>query len=42
MNRLIHIGNCLTNTSALERELDFMVYALYGLSEEEISIVEGE
>lgn len=29
------------DTSALEREIDFMVYALYGLSEEEISIVEG-
>lgn len=29
------------DTSALEREIDFMVYALYGLSEEEICIVEG-
>ena len=29
------------DTSALEREIDFMVYALYGLSEEEIGIVEG-
>lgn len=28
------------DTAALEREIDFMVYALYGLSEEEISIVE--
>ena len=28
------------DTSALEREIDFMVYALYGLSEEEIKIVE--
>ncbi|MFK7050808.1 hypothetical protein FLACOL_02330 [Flavobacterium columnare] len=29
------------DTSALEKEIDFMVYALYGLSEEEISIVEN-
>ncbi|SHO74182.1 DUF7149 domain-containing protein [Flavobacterium cucumis] len=29
------------DTSDLEREIDFMVYELYGLSEEEISIVEG-
>jgi hypothetical protein len=29
------------DTSALEREIDFMVYELYGLSEEEIRIVEG-
>ena len=29
------------DTAALEREIDFMVYALYGLSEEEIGIVEG-
>ncbi|TAF08010.1 MAG: type II restriction endonuclease [Flavobacteriia bacterium] len=29
------------DASALEREIDFMVYALYGLSEEEISIVEN-
>lgn len=27
---------------ALERELDQIVYQLYGLSEEEIRIVEGE
>ncbi len=26
--------------SALEREIDFMVYGLYGLSEEDIKIVE--
>lgn len=30
-----------TDTTALEREIDFMVYALYGLSEEEIEIVEN-
>jgi hypothetical protein len=29
------------DTAALEREIDFMVYALYGLSEEEISIVDN-
>jgi len=29
------------DTTALEREIDFMVYELYGLSEEEIGIVEG-
>lgn len=29
------------DTSALEREIDFMVYALYGLSDEEIGIVEN-
>jgi hypothetical protein len=29
------------DTSALEREIDFRVYELYGLSEEEIGIVEG-
>ncbi len=29
------------DTTALEREIDFMVYILYGLSEEEIGIVEG-
>jgi len=28
------------DTTALEREIDVMVYALYGLSEEEIKIVE--
>lgn len=33
--------NPAADTSALEREIDFMVYELYGLSEEEISIVEG-
>jgi hypothetical protein len=29
------------DTSALEREIDRMVYELYGLTEEEILIVEG-
>ncbi|KYG83466.1 hypothetical protein AWN68_01290 [Roseivirga echinicomitans] len=34
-------GNPQANTSALEREIDLMVYALYALSEEEVEIVEG-
>jgi hypothetical protein len=29
------------DTSALEREIDELVYALYGLTPEEIKIVEG-
>jgi hypothetical protein len=28
--------------SLLEREIDLMVYELYGLSEEEIGVVEGK
>jgi len=34
-------GNSAADTSALEREIDLMVYGLYGLSEEEIGIVEN-
>jgi len=30
------------DTSALERQIDKMVYKLYGLTEEEIAIVEGK
>ncbi|MDI6728677.1 MAG: hypothetical protein QMD44_07115 [Thermodesulfovibrionales bacterium] len=30
------------DTSALEKQIDEMVYALYGLTPEEIAIVEGE
>jgi len=30
-----------TDTSALEKQIDEMVYALYGLTSEEIAIVEG-
>lgn len=30
------------DTSALEREIDQLVYQLYGLTQEEIKIVEGE
>jgi len=33
--------NPQADTSVLEREIDLMVYELYGLSEEEIGIVEG-
>ena len=33
--------NLEADTTALEREIDFMVYELYGLSEEEIEIVEN-
>ncbi len=29
-------------TSALEKQIDDMVYALYGLTPEEIAIVEGK
>jgi hypothetical protein len=35
------LDNPEADTSALEREIDFMVYELYGLSEEEIAIVEN-
>jgi adenine-specific DNA-methyltransferase len=31
-----------TDTSKLEREIDLLVYELYGLTEEEIKIIEGE
>lgn len=34
-------SNPTADTSALEREIDWMVYGLYGLSEEEIAIVEN-
>jgi len=35
-------GNPSADTSLLEREIDLMVYQLYGLSEEEIGVVEGK
>jgi hypothetical protein len=31
-----------TDTFALEKQIDEMVYALYGLTPEEIAIVEGK
>jgi len=33
--------NPATDTSAMEKEIDQLVYELYGLTEEEIKIVEG-
>jgi hypothetical protein len=35
-------SNPSADTSLLEREIDLMVYELYGLSEEEIGVVEGD
>ena len=35
-------SNPLTDTTALESEVDVMVYQLYGLTDEEIAIVEGK
>jgi type II restriction/modification system DNA methylase subunit YeeA len=34
--------NSSTNVSKLERQIDKLVYQLYGLTEEEIAIVEGK
>ena len=34
-------ANPQADTAALEAEIDQMVYELYGLTEEEIAIVEG-
>jgi adenine-specific DNA-methyltransferase len=34
--------NLETDTSAIEHKIDQMVYQLYGLTEDEIKIVEGE
>ena len=36
------IQNVYADTSALESEIDYLVYRLYGLTEEEIKIVEGK
>jgi hypothetical protein len=43
VDQILHLkkDNPSADTSALEREIDLMVYELYGLSEEEIGIVEG-
>jgi DNA-binding CsgD family transcriptional regulator len=35
------IKKASNHTSALEREIDVLVYGLYGLTDEEIAIVEG-
>ncbi len=32
----------VADTSALEKQIDEMVYALYGLAQEDIAIVEGK
>jgi hypothetical protein len=34
-------SSCLNDTTALEHEIDMLVYDMYGLTEEEIAIVEG-
>jgi hypothetical protein len=36
------LKNFSDTTKLLEREIDEMMYALYGLSEEEIGVVEGK
>ena len=33
-------SNSLSDTSSLEREIDRLVYGLYGLTEEEVEVVE--
>ena len=33
-------SNALADTSSLEREIDGLVYGLYGLTEEEVKVVE--
>ncbi len=38
----VKINSPVADTSALEKEIDQLVYALYGLTEEEIKIVEGK
>ena len=37
-----HGANHQADTSALEKQIDEMVYALYGLTPEEIVVVEGK
>jgi len=34
--------NSAADTSELEREIDVLVYELYGLTEEEIGVIEGK
>jgi adenine-specific DNA-methyltransferase len=36
------MANPQADTSPLEQEIDMLVYRLYGLTEDEIRIVEGE
>lgn len=42
MSAMIRQENPTADTSALEREIDEQVYKLYGLTAEEIAIVEGK
>ena len=44
VNNILRIKkiNPLTDTSALEKEIDQLVYSLYGLTEEEIQVIEGD
>lgn len=35
-------SNALADTSSLEREIDELVYGLYGLTKEEVKVVEGK
>jgi len=39
---VVKCANLQADTSALEREIDQLVYQLYGLTEEEKEIVEGK
>jgi len=43
VNRLISLkkNNPKLDTSLLESEVDSLVYSLYGLTEEEIQVIEG-
>ena len=38
----VKIKNPSTDTSDLERQIDTLVYGLYGLTEEEVKVVEGK
>lgn len=42
MNSLAGISISRTMNGLLEAEIDRLVYALYGLTEEEIAVVEGK
>ncbi len=44
VNQIMYSKKCNSSadTSALESEIERLVYQLYGLSEEEIKIVEGK
>jgi hypothetical protein len=38
----VKVGNSQADTSHLEREIDQLVYELYGLTEDGVRIVEGK